>query len=75
MAEPRVEKRAGQTDQEILKLSYAAFEERFGFTPEDKVEQRHFANTGERLTDPRARKGMEMMDQFRKDAEGRRAAP
>ena len=75
MAEPRVEKRAGQTDQEILKLSYAAFEERFGFKPEDKVEQRHFANTGERLTDPRVRKGMEMMDQFRQDADERRAAP
>ena len=74
MAERKVEKRSGQTDQEILKLSYVAFEERFGFKPEDKIEQRHFANTEERLTDPRARKGLEIMDQFRQDAEERRKA-
>ena len=73
MAQPRGEKKQGQTDQRILGLSYSKFEQEFGFRPDDKIEQRHFANTGERLTDPESRQRMEAMDQSRKDAAARRA--
>ena len=74
MAQAIVKKVGGQTDQRILGLSDKAFEEEFGFKPEDKIEQRHFANTGERLMEPEVRKRMEEMDRIRKDAAARRAA-
>jgi len=73
MAGPRVEKSKGQTDQRVLGLSYKAFEQEFGFKPDDKIEQRHFANTGERLTDPERRAGMERDAEQRKAAAARRA--
>lgn len=39
-------------DDRIVKLSYAKFEEEFGFRPEDKTEQKYFALKGRR-PDPR----------------------
>lgn len=69
-----MDKAGGQTDQRILKLSFKKFEEEFAFKPDDKIEQRHFANTGERLTDPEVRKRAEAQDAIRKAAEKRRAA-
>ena len=66
-------KTTGQTDQRILGLSAEAFQKEFGFKPQDKIEQRHFANTGERLTDPETRKRLEQMDKLREEAEERRA--
>jgi len=65
-------KTQGQTNKRILAMSYKDFEEQFGFKPEDKIEQRHFANTGERLTDPDARRRAEQMDKIRKEAAKRR---
>jgi len=73
MAEPHKSK--DQTDQRILGLSAKAFEKEFGFTPADEIEQRHFANVGERLTDPEARKRLEEMAQLRRKAQERRQSP
>jgi len=62
----RGEKSKGQTDSRIDRLSFKAFEEEFGFKPADKIEQRHFANFGERLEDPAERARLEMDDKRRK---------
>jgi len=67
-----MEKSQGQTNKAILRMSYKEFETEFGFKPEDKIEQRHFANTGERLTDLDARRRAEQMDKIRKEAAKRR---
>lgn len=48
-------KSQGQTDKRILGLSFKDFKEEFGFKPDDKIEQRHFADTGRRLTNPEER--------------------
>jgi hypothetical protein len=69
-----MQKAQGQTDKRILALSYKDFEDEFGFKPKDKIEQRHFANMRERLTDPRTRKTLEEMDKIRKAAAKRRQA-
>ena len=63
---PIIEKSKGQTDRRIDGLSFKAFEEEFGFKPDDKIEQRHFANNGERLTDPEERARLEYHDKRRK---------
>jgi len=67
------QKTKGQTDQRILKLSFKKFKEEFGFRPDDKIEQRYFANTGERLTDPEARKRAERDDEIRQASEESRS--
>lgn len=58
----------GQTDQRIVKLTFKAFEEEFGFKPDDKIEQRHFATHRERLTNPQQRAMGEKQDKSRKAA-------
>ena len=67
----RGEKVQAQTEQRILSLSYNDFEAEFGFKPEDKLEQRHFAIHRERLTNPKQRTMAEKMDKSRKDAADR----
>jgi len=67
-----MKKTQGQTDKRILGLSFKDFEEEFGFKPKDKIEQRHFANTRERLTDPGLRKKLEQTDKIKKAAAKRR---
>lgn len=67
-----MQKSQGQTNRAILSLSFKDFEKKFGFKPKDKIEQRHFANTGERLTDPDARRRAEIQDKIRKAAAKRR---
>lgn len=64
--DPIIEKSNAQTDQCIVGLSFKAFEEEFGFKPEDKIEQRHFANHGERLTVPAERVRLEKYDKVKK---------
>ena len=66
------QKTKGQTDQRILKLSFKKFADEFGFKPDDKIEQRHFATHGERLTDPEMRKRAKDQDKTRKRAAERR---
>ena len=66
-------KSQGQTDKRILGLSFKDFKEEFGFKPDDKIEQRHFATNGERLTDPLDRERAVRMDRHRKAAAERRA--
>ena len=68
-----MKKSQGQTDKRILRLSKKKFKEEFGFTPKDKIEQRHFADTGRRLTNPEDRERAERMDRHRKAAAERRA--
>lgn len=68
MTEPIIKKSQGQTDQRILKLSFKKFEEEFGFKPDDKIEQRYFANHGERLEDPAYRARLEKHDKVKKAA-------
>ena len=63
---PIIKKSSRQTDRRIDGLSFKAFEEEFGFRPDDKIEQRHFANNGERLTDPEERARLEADDKRRK---------
>ena len=63
---PIIKKSSRQTDRRIDGLSFKAFEEEFGFKPDDKIEQRHFANNGERLTDPEERARLETDDKRRK---------
>ena len=65
---PIIKKSSRQTDRRIDGLSFNAFEEEFGFKPDDKIEQRHFANNGERLTDPEERVRLEADDKRRKDS-------
>ena len=65
---PIIKKSSRQTDRRIDGLSFKAFEEEFGFRPDDKIEQRHFANNGERLTDPEERARLEADDKRRKDS-------
>ena len=65
---PIIEKTKGQTDRRIDGLSFKDFKKEFGFAPDDKIEQRHFANNGERLTDPEERARLEMDDKRRKDS-------
>ena len=65
---PIIKKSSRQTDRRIDGLSFKAFEEEFGFKPDDKIEQRHFANNGERLTDPEERARLEADDKRRKDS-------
>ena len=65
---PIIEKSSRQTDRRIDGLSFKAFEEEFGFKPDDKIEQRHFANNRERLTDPEERARLEADDKRRKDS-------
>ena len=45
-AEDAMEKRT--PDERIVKLSYAKFEEEFGFKPASKTEQKYFALKGRR---------------------------
>ena len=70
MARPRqdpiIDKSNAQTDQRIVGLTFEAFEEEFGFRPEDKIEQRHFANHRERLTSPAHRDRLEKYDKVKK---------
>jgi len=63
---PIIEKSKRQTDRRVDGLSFKAFEEEFGFKPDDKIEQRHFANNGERLEDPKERARLEADDKRRK---------
>ena len=65
---PIIKKSSRQTDRRIDGLSFKAFEDEFGFKPDDKIEQRHFANNGERLTDPGERARLEADDKRRKDS-------
>ena len=63
---PIIKKTKGQTDRRIDSLSFKDFEAEFGFKPDDKIEQRHFANNGKRLTDPEERASLEFHDKRRK---------
>lgn len=56
----------GQTDQRIVKLSFKAFEEEFGFKPDDKIEQAYFADTGVRLVNPEHRAKRVKLDKQKK---------
>lgn len=65
---PIIKKSKGQTDQEIVGMSPGQFKKKFGWKPDDKIEQRYFATHGERLTDPKVREGLEADAQRRRDA-------
>jgi len=52
-------------DKRIVKLSYAKFEEEFGFKPSSKIEQTLFALKG-RKPDPRILATAERLDQLAK---------
>lgn len=49
--DPIIEKSQGQTDQRIAKLSFKAFEDEFGFKPDDKIEQAYYADHRQRFAD------------------------
>ena len=66
MMKPIIEKSKGQTDQRVLGLSFKAFEEEFGFKPDDKIDQAYFADTGVRLEDPGHRAKREKLDKQKK---------
>jgi len=52
-------------DERIAKLSYAKFEEEFGFKPKNKIEQTLFALKG-RKPNPKILAGAERLDQLAK---------
>jgi len=54
-------------DERIVKLSYAKFEEEFGFKPDDKMEQNWFALKGRRL-DPQVRGILERIETLKEAA-------
>lgn len=60
--------KARTIDKRISKLSFAAFEEEFGFKPDDKREQNWFALKGGRL-DPRIRRAMERLEELRGESD------